>query len=138
MKVNTVSKIRIYDKEPLATVYFFNDREIVMPKYTLFAKNAGNAAIPVLKPRDKFIELNDKNGFDIAYVYNWHLYFVDVVCDARQVIKNMPLVDRFVFACMLQRDALRRGFVPHLVAYKNLQRIVNGRLQQEKLLSRGM
>ena len=138
MKVNTVSKIRIYDKEPLATVYFFNDREIVMPKYALFAKNAGNAAIPVLKPGDKFIELNDKNGFDIAYVYNWRLYFIDLVCDVRQIIKNMPLVDRFVFACMLQRDALRHGFIPHLVAYKNLQRIVNGRKKKEKLLSRGM
>lgn len=138
MNISAVSKIRIYDKEPLATVYFFNDREIVMPKYTLFAKNAGNAAIPVLKPGDEFVTLQDKDGFDIAYVYNWRLYFGNVVCDARQVIKNMPLVDRFVFACMLQRDALRRGFVPHLVAYKNLQRIVNGRVQQERLLSRGM
>ncbi len=138
MKVNTVSKIRIYDKEPLAAVYFFSDREIVIPKYTLFAKNAENAAIPVLKPRDKFIVLHDKDGFDISYVYNWRLYFIDVVCDVRQIIKNMPLVDRFVFACMLQRDALRHGFIPHLLAYKNLQRIVNGRLQMEKLLSRGM
>ena len=72
-------------------------------------------------------------GYGFAYIYTGHLYITETPYDCRDFVHNLPFVDRIVFAHALRREVRRRGNVPSLAAYKNLQRIIAERVAvQEK------
>ena len=137
MNRNRVGKFRMDETESQADITLLDDNSIVMiPKSYVIKQDANGNEIPLLGPGDRFIILQDNMGYGFAYVYNKHMYLVEIPYDTRAFIRNIPLMDKIVFAHALRREVLRRNQVPSLMIYKNLRKLIADRVSMEQGLTK--
>lgn len=135
MNRNKVGKFRMDENENQADITLLDDNSIVMiPKSYVVKQDANGNDIPLLAPGDRFTILQDNMGYGFAYVYNKHLYMVETPYDARAFIRDIPFMDKIVFAHALRREVMRRKQTPSLMAYKNLQKLIADRIDTEQRL----
>lgn len=135
MNRNRVGKFRMDDNENQADITLLDDNSIVMiPKSYVVKRDVNGNDIPLLAPGDRFTILQDNMGYGFAYVYNKRLYMVETPYDARAFVRDIPFMDRIVFASALRREVVRRKQTPSLRAYKNLQKLIADRIDTEQRL----
>jgi hypothetical protein len=135
MNRNKVGKFRMNEESEQADITLLNDNTVVMiPRSCVVKQDTNGNDIPLLAPGDRFTILQDDMGYGFAYVYNKHLYMVETPYDARAFIRDIPFMDKIVFAHALRREVMRRKQTPSLMAYKNLQKLIVDRIDTEQRL----
>lgn len=121
MDINKVSKIRFDDEVYVYINLLHGNLKLMLPKSWVVTQRCDGEFISRLHPGDKFTILQNKYAYNIAYVYDGHLYVLDLPKTPKESLKAMPVLDRAVLDLVLRRELFRSGQIPCWQTWKNLQ-----------------